>query len=349
MINRILAIAALLMILVPGGFAQTERGVGTTAAPFLTMGVGARPQGMGGAFVAMTDDIHSLFWNPAGLARMNQSEIILMHNEWLADIAFDYIGAAFALGPQGTFGISTTIMNYGDMEVTNEQYQEGFGLKFSSTDIATGISYGYKFYDRFSLGATLKYVRQQIWNETATGVAFDIGTLLITPYKDIRLGMSISNFGTKMQMSGRDLLTLHDPDPTKDGNNDRIPSQIETERWKLPLTMRLGLAGDLIKTSQHRLTWATDWVVPNDNLETVNAGMEYSFREYAMLRAGYRNIRPSLAGDNFVMSDQDNAAGWTFGGGALFDIQGSKLSFDYAFESFFRLGSAHKYSASLFF
>ena len=44
--------------------------VGTTAAQFLKIGVGARALGMGGAQVGVTGDICSIYWNPAALSRI---------------------------------------------------------------------------------------------------------------------------------------------------------------------------------------------------------------------------------------------------------------------------------------
>lgn len=324
---------------------MAQNKVGTTAAPFLTIGIGSRPQAMGGAFTAVADDAHSLFWNPAGLAKMDQAELLLVHSTWLADMSFEYVGAALPLGQAGTVGISATMLNVGEMEVTTVDDQEGTGLYFNSYSLAAAAHYGYQFYDRFSLGGTVKYIREQIWNESAQGFAFDIGTLFVMPFYDTRLGMSISNFGTKMQMEGRDLLALHDPDETKAGNNEKVPAMLETEQWKLPLTLRLGFSGELVRTAPHRLTWAMDWVVPNDNTEHFNVGGEYAFRESYFLRGGYRALRPLQEDAKNGLIVVDSGEGWTLGGGAKLRLGGSILfMIDYTYESYERLGGVHKYS-----
>ena len=351
--NSLFLVVALLLLL-PGRSSGQSK-VGTSAAPFLTIGVGSRPQAMGGAFTAMSDDVHALYWNPAGLARLQKSEVMLVHSTWLADMDFDYVGVAFAMGQMGTLGLSATLLSVGEMEVTTNRYQDGTGLMFDSYSMAAGASYGYRFYDRFSIGGTVKYIREAIWNESATGMAIDIGTLLITPLKDIRLGMSISNFGTKMQMSGRDLTIFYDPDENRQGNNPNIPAEIKTDEWKLPLTMRLGFAGELIQTPTNRLTWALDWVVPNDNTEFVNLGGEYAYNEYVFLRAGFRAMRPGTYKENetdtsskFRLSEPDNGGGFTFGGGVKLGVAtGLTFVADYAYEGYELLGSVHKYSLSV--
>ncbi|MCB2210636.1 PorV/PorQ family protein [bacterium] len=349
---RTLATALLAVVLLAGliapepVFAQNK--VGTTAAPFLTIGIGTRPQAMGGAFVAVADDANALYWNPAGLGNLNQMEMLLVHSTWLADMNFEYIGAVFPMGAAGTVGLSTTLLNVGEMEQTTVLQQDGTGLFFNSYDLAIAGHYAYRFYDKFSIGGTVKYVHQKIWNEKASGYAFDIGTLFVTPFKDMRLGMNISNFGSKMQMSGKDLLVYHDPDASREGNNELVTAEYETDQWKLPLTLRLGVSGEFIQTQSHRLTYAADWVVPNDNTESYNVGMEYGFQEMYFLRAGLRSMRPGTYDEEFNLFEPDNGGGFTFGGGLVFNISGMfGLGVDYAFESFDRLGNVHKYSLNL--
>jgi hypothetical protein len=70
--KKISTIIIILLLLVTHSFAASK--VGTTAAQFLKIGVGSRAVGMGGAFVAVADDITSLYWNPGGLGRLNHNE-----------------------------------------------------------------------------------------------------------------------------------------------------------------------------------------------------------------------------------------------------------------------------------
>lgn len=345
--KAILLLAALSIPL--AAFGQSK--VGTTAAPFLTIGIGSRPIGMGGAFVSMCDDAHSLYWNAAGLARLKQSEAILVHTDYLAGMSFDFVGAAFVLGEKGTLGLSMTLLDVGEMEVTTEAQQEGTGIFFNSTDLALGVSYGYRFYDKFTIGGTVKYINQRIWHESASGFAIDIGTLMITPFKDIRLGMNISNFGTDMRMEGKDLLTTIDPDPSKSGNNQNVFANVQTDRWPLPMTMRVGLSGEVIQNRRDRLTIAADWVHPNDNDEFMDVGAEYAYWEMFAVRAGYKSMRPKLEFSpdiELILSPDDSGGGVTLGAGMNIGLSKTlKLKLDYAFESYDRLGNIHKYSLGL--
>jgi len=341
-----LILPALLLILPVIGFCQSK--VGTTAAPFLTIGIGSRPIAMGGAYVSMADDAYSLYWNPAALARLKHSQLILVHTDYLADIDMNYVGAVFCLGDGHSLGASATLLNTGEMEVTTETQQEGTGIYFNSYDLAMAVSYAFMFYDKFSIGFNAKYIYQTIWHESAQGIAVDVGTLLITPLYDIRLGMNISNFGTNMQMTGKDLLVTYDPATYKQGNNENVYAEIQTDHWQLPLNMRVGLSGEVIQTRRDRFTLAMDWVHPNDNTEFIDIGCEYGYFEMFFLRAGYKALRPALDvsdGFDFELSPRDSGGGLTFGAGLQWKLSKQwSLKLDYAFESFDRLGSIHKYS-----
>lgn len=345
--------SAFIALLMMSPVAWSQSKVGTTAAPFLTIGVGSRPMGMGGAFVSICDDANALHWNPAGLARLNQPEVILVHTAWLADMSFNFVGAAFPLGPMGTIGASATLLSVGEMEVTTETDQEGTGVFFDSYDLAVAFSYAYRIYDKFSIGTNLKYVYQQIWHENASALAFDLGILLITPLDDMRLGVNIANFGTEMRMEGKDLLTTVDPDPAKAGNNENVYADLQMDKWPLPLTMRVGISYEILQNNQNRVTLALDWVHPNDNDEFIDLGGEYAWRETVALRAGYKALRPDITTNpkfEMTLSPRDSGGGVTLGGGVRIKVT-PRLVFklDYAFESFDRLGNVHKYSMGFLF
>ncbi len=268
--------------------AQTK--VGSTAAPFLTIGVGARPISLGEAFVATANDVTALYWNPAGAARAGTNEVMFTYTQWFAGISYDWVGAMVNLGDIGSVGLSLTYLNYGEIEVTTVTEPEGTGEMSHYSDMSLGLSYGYNLTDRFSLGINLKYINQQYYHESASGVAIDVGTLFTSDIYGLRIGATISNFGGDMQLEGKDLSVLHDPDETISGNNDQRIAQWLTDAYPLPLIFRVGFAKDFMITDMNRLTLGVDATHPTDNAEYVNLGAEYSFNENIMLRAGYSTL-----------------------------------------------------------
>jgi hypothetical protein len=289
---------------------------------------------MGGAFVATADDATALYWNVAGLARLDVPEVVFVHTNWIADTRVDFAGAVLPLGRWGTLGASVTSLSMDDMRVTTVEMPQGTGEFFSAGDFALGLSYGLALTDRFSVGFTGKYVYEHIWKESAWAIALDIGTLFVTDLHGLRIGAALTNFGTDMRMMGKDLLVYHDIAPQKLGNNDRIFADLHTEAWPLPLTFQLGVAMEVLQSANQRLTLATDAVHPSDNTESVHLGAEWAYRDWIAFRIGYRNL--------FL---RDGEEGLTAGVGLNQRFLGNvKVKIDYAYADFGRLLNTQRVS-----
>ncbi len=312
--------------------------VGTTAAPFLTISAGARAMAMGGSFVAIANDASAMFWNVSGIAQLERSEIIFNHSEWLADINYEYAGIVAPLSEFGTIGVSFTNLNMGDFEQTTEENPNGTGVTFSAGSFAIGLSYAKRLTDRFMIGFTGKYIQEHIWNSTATGMALDVGALFTTPFNGLRLGFSISNFGTKMQMTGDDLAVQVDIDPTISGNNPTVNAMLQTDKYDLPLLFRFGLSMEVVSTETHKVTLATDALHPNDNAESLNLGGEYQYQDLISLRAGYSSL--------FLPNSEE---GLTMGGGLKYNFPGIGIRIDYAYQDFNLLHEVQKFTIHLYF
>ncbi|MEZ4763362.1 MAG: PorV/PorQ family protein [Calditrichia bacterium] len=273
-------------------FGQTGEvtNVGTTAASFLEIGVGARAIGMGGAFVATANDASAMYWNPAGLGFLSRPEMMFVHVDWLADIDFDFAGAMFPLGQFGTLGASLTSLNMGEMLVRTVDQPEGTGEFFQAGDLALQLSYALPLNRQFSVGMNVKYIYQKIWKETANGFAVDIGTLYKTGYNGLRIGASLTNFGTDMKLSGEDLLAHHDIDLNIQGNNGLCICHAGNARSGRCRSIFRRHRNGSDAAGNHRITVATEAMHPKNNTESVHAGFEYAFRELFFLRGGYRNL-----------------------------------------------------------
>ena len=299
--------------------------VGTTAAPFLKVDMGSRAIGMGGAFVAISDDISGMYWNPSGITRINRTQVLFCHTQWIAEISFNYAGIAVPLGGMGTIGISSKFLSTDDLERTTIDQPDGTGEYFSVGSYMVGLTYAADLTDRFSIGGSAKFVQEKIYHSSAQGVAFDVGTLFTTQFKDLTIGMSITNYGTKMRMGGRDMLMQVDVDELVSGNNDNINANLKTDAFELPLMFRVGIALDILKgISNSNLTLAADVLHPNDDVESLNLGGEYIFNHIFCLRAGYKALFAS-----------DTQGGFSFGFGLRSKLFGSSgLHLDYGYLDF---------------
>lgn len=318
--------------------AQTVTKTGTTAAKFLSIGVGARANAMGGAYSSVANDVSAIYWNPAGIASVNETQTLFTYTKMFADININYFGFVIPAGDYGTFGASVTALNVGDMDVTTEFLPEGTGEKFSAGSYAFTLSYAKFITENFAVGANVKYIRESIYNSSASGIAFDIGTIFTTPFYGIKFASSISNYGSKMQMSGDDLLVRHDPDPQRAGNNQTIDAYYKTDEFELPLRLQIGISRDFKILDEHRLTLAIDATHPNDNNQWVNIGSEISlFNDLISLRGGYKTL--------FLKDTQE---GLTLGAGIKYDGLGFfKISVDYSYQQLKFLDNMHSFSIML--
>lgn len=335
----LIKIAVTILLIATGLFASSDRmtNVATTAAPFLEVGVGSRAIGMGGAFVAVANDVSALYWNPAGLCRIGQTEAVFERVDWLADISFNFLGATIPFGGWGSAGFFINTMTVPKMDVRTVDFPQGTGEQFDASSIAVGLSYSYGLTDRFSIGFTGKYVSERIWHEKTSTVAVDIGTLYHTGFGSLRIGAAITNFGPSMQMDGSDLIIYYDADESITGNNDRIMGKLMTDEWPLPLNMQFGLAYDLIDKQNARLTIAADAFHPINNSESVNAGCELLLLNMLFIRAGYQAI-----------GQEDTEEGLTLGVGLCYKMFGqSNIKVDYAYADFGRLKNVSRFTIRL--
>ncbi len=304
--------------------------VGTTAVPFLGISIAPRAAAMGSAYTAMSNDVTAMYYNPGGLSRFSKSQFLVAHTDWLVDTNLNWVGFVINLG-ENALGISVTQLDYGEDIVTTVLEPEGTGERWSARDLAATVSFARNLTDRFSIGGNAKYIHQKIWNETGSAFAVDIGLLYITQFNDMRLGMSISNFGTNLRMSGKDLLHRVDLDEEATGHNETIVGNLKTDSWPLPLFFRVGVAMDVINLGQDRLTIAVDAFRPSDNTETVNVGTELALRDMLFLRAGYKSL-----------FREDSEAGLSLGVGAVIALtEGLLWNLDYTYLDFGLFGGIH--------
>ena len=320
------------------GFRSNVSKVGTVAVPFLTIGIGARANAMGGAFTSVANDVTALFWNPAGIASFDRNQLALIHSEWIADLKHDFIGLAVPLGAIGSIGFSLNALTMDDILVRTPVFPEGTGEMAESYDMAIGVSYARKLTDKLSLGASAKYIRSVLWHMSAQTMAVDLGVVFHNLFGFLQLGASISNMGGKIKYSGRDNFVYHDIRPSENGNNERIDAELQTGEYNLPVTFRAGLSTVINREGDMPLLIAVDLTEPSDNVRCMNVGGEWAFYDMVFLRAGYASL-----------FEIDSERGFTVGGGLVFNIPSTDipLYLDYSYEDLGILDNSQKFSLSL--
>lgn len=329
--------------------AYGQNNIATTSAAFLEIGAGARSIGMGSAFTAVADDPSTLYWNPAGIVNVTEPEFQTFYSPWLVETQYFYNTAVLPVKRYGNLGLSFTSLGMDDMMVrTVEEPEPGqYGQKFSAGNIAMGLTFARKLTDRFSFGFKIKFIQETIWQMSAKGFAMDIGTLY-TSSKDLKIGMSVSNYGGKLAMEGVNTLVDIDLDENIFGNNDRIDGNLSTSKWPLPLIFRFGLSQKIIFSEKINLLFAADAIHPNNNPEYVNLGLECNLFNTLFIRAGQSHTFYSLKLEDGDAKNSEQ--GLSFGAGIKYQIpRGPMLNIDYAITDFGVFKNIEGYSISISF
>ena len=316
--RKVIAALGLAGLLIPGwaGAANIFEKVGTFDGQFLKIAVGARAAGMGGAFVGVADDATSVFWNAAGIARIDadKSELSLNHANWPAELSFDQIGYVFHMKRiPGAFAVHARALTMQPMVETTAYQPDpniGTGRTFDAGMMSVGLTYARSFTDKFSAGFTGDFISEGLAEYTQQTMAFDVGTLYDVGTMGMRIGMAISNIGSQIKFIEREA---------------RIPS-----------IFRVGTSAVLLQRADQKLVGSFEFSHPPDNSERLNVGGEYSFRKYLFLRGGYN-----------INYDSEGLAG---GVGFHFPVSVAGMAdLDYAYTDMKDLGAAHRFSLKFVF
>lgn len=298
--------------------------VGSTSMQFLKVMPSARATGLGEAYTVWATGAEAIFWNPAGLATLDNMELSSTYIDWLFDAQQGAISYAFSLGDLGALGLQLQYIDFGEFEETtnerpfiNNPDSPGLtGRSFKPFSFLIGVSYARHLTDKFSLGLSMKYareslfdgqrvtamVRQGVFEQVATwadGLLFDFGIRYNTGYRSVYIGSAVQNFGADVKYA--------------------------QESNPVPLLFRFGIGADVLGANgllssgsrENRLSMAFDIFHPNDYGQQMHAGVEYEFAGAFALRGGYK-----------FNYDFD---GLTLGAGLKHAFEGVRLAVDYSY------------------
>ncbi len=317
-------------------YAQISK-VGTSASEFLRIPVGARASAMS-AFTATVNDPSAMILNPAGLADVTKNQVLVEFTDWYLDLTHSYVGIGIPT-KKGVAGVHVLAMNYGEFDETTELAQGKTGRTFSAYSLTVGGSYSQYMNENLSIGGTIKLVYEKIESTSASGIAFDVGTLYETPFDQIRFGVSVTNVGTKMQIRGNGLIKSCDLDELSEGNAE-TDCNLATQEYDLPLMLRVGLAWDAFNTEDIRATLTLDGNNPSNNVQSFSVGGEISLmNNLVQLRGGIPYI-----------GQDDRIETFNAGIGIKYQVDSTLgLGFNYVYHGYEYLGDVNKLSLQVHF
>lgn len=335
--------------------------VATRGANFLTIGVGARAQALGGAHTALAEGVSALFWNPAGMAFEEGAKVGLSYAPLYADLDITHtFGGLILPFHSGRIGISLNTLNSGRMTATTENYPEGGDpelggtrSEFSWVSTAVGLHYAYPVTARLAVGGSAKYVTEGITGAHATFIAADVAAVFDLGLLGSKIAAAYTNIGTEGRMRGdrvRRSIDQRNPVVNVLPTGRVIETELDTRQVQLPAGFHFGVASELVggpgatlaASADHRVLVSAEGVKLDDAPFTPHLGVEYGFRGMVFLRAGKK-----WAND----PDLDEEAGYlaAFGGGLHIPFGSRNARFDYAYTRFGRLNNVQVFSLEVTF
>lgn len=288
-IRRRIIITSLIVggILVPSSKAYSEqKKLGQTGFQFLSVGSDARAGALSNAMTTVEMGSSSLFFNPAGMARMNGLfDVTLSQNNWIDNIKHNSLSLAVspARGRYGVLGMMVMTVDYGPIQGTMVWENEKGYIDteiFRPAAFTFGFGYARPLSDKFAVGGVIKYTGQYLGKSVieagidssaarknlAFATAFDFGTIYRTGFRSLAFGMSVRNFSNEIKF--------------------------EKEKFQLPLTFRIGISMDVLEFAKtpmepHSLLVCVDTSHPRSYPEQLNMGIEYVLKDTYYLRTGY--------------------------------------------------------------
>jgi len=179
---------------------------GGQVGEFLSYGAGARSLGMGGAFVAISDDASATYWNPAGLSQITRKELTLLQATLFADTTYDFYSYVNPSKKGGSaWGVSMTKLGSAGFEKVNttiDPATQGYtkvapGGTFGVEESAISWAYGRKVVDHVSIGTALRQIKRAVDTSSDSSMVADLGTLIDMKDGRRRVGIKISNIYAK--------------------------------------------------------------------------------------------------------------------------------------------------------
>ncbi len=349
----------------PVQIATDNTAFGGSSAEFLQLGAGARGMALGGSFSTIVDDVNSLYYNPAGLAMLQGPEVALTVMPYFADTDYYWTGLAIPFS-DGDFGIGFFLgsFGFGDQPIYTEADPDNIsGETYGVRESMAGVSLAHAFIDRFSAGATLKFISSDLATGTLGGaaastIALDFGVNFHSELgnRPIRLAFVVQNLGGGLEHQGEALrfrdVKGSDADPNiPDQRVDPPPAELVAAAFPLPTAFRVGLNYDIISTESSTLALMSEFIESNNQDPAFGFAGEFRWQGMDVplgvaLRASFQT-QPDQDTLGGATAASEGADGLGLGGGLFYRFaERYRIQIDYAYRDYGVLGSADAFTVA---
>lgn len=338
-IFRLLIIVFTLLLTLDVVYAGGGNRTGTGGAAQLLIPVGPRGIAMGEANVSTAYGVEALFWNPAGVAKMDHSAgVMFSHMSYIADIGVEYGVASANFDGFGVVSLSIKTLAMDDILVTTTQDPDGTGATFKPQILTAGLSYSRQLTERIAVGLTANFVTETLGDVSASGVAFNIGVIYdnLAELEGLSIGLVLKNVGPEMKFDGPGLYTQAD---VSDYNRPPSYYKIDAAGVEMPSTFEMGLGYKAKIDEANALQFSGMFQHNNFSDDEYKVGAEYGYNNTFFVRAGYL-LAPDTPSENYLY-------GLTAGAGVNVDLEGIDLKIDYAYRYTQYFDGNHIFALSL--
>ena len=278
---------------------------------FLNIGVDAAALGMSKSVVATTNNVNSIYWNPAGLVGITDYQGSLMHASYFAGIA-NYNYAAFAMPIDKESAVAFSIIRFGvdDILNTTELIDNQGNIDFnrislfSAADYAFNMAYARKLiFKDLKFGVNAKVVRRIIGDFASSwGFGFDAGIQF--ERNDWAFGLMVRDITTTFNSWSIDQEEFDKIKNAIPGQNQELPETTEVTKPKIQLgvarNFRIGRWFHLLSEVDLNMRLAKTNDLFSSEIVSIDpaVGLQLDFDNLVYLRAGVGNFQYITEYDN---------------------------------------------------
>jgi len=301
------------------------------------------------------DSAMSMFVNISEIADLSDYGFAYT-NQYLYDglLSLNILAFTAKVSERMALGFSLKSLQSEEMRVTTVGDPEGArGITYTFSDMALSAGFGYRVSKRFSIGANVKFVSEQIHRVSASTVLFDVATLYRVNYMNIKIAATMENFGAETRFGGSDLWRSADlTDDEMTTNTSEITDinrRLNLVTNEFPAVIKIGLSvsgdvignGGLMQNDDNKVTVSCGLIKTNDQFESISTGLEYAY-------VGVKDMAFMLRGSVKQFREEDYDMKYAFGGGIYYAMSESmNLKLDYAYQPHDDLDQSHIFTVGM--